>query len=237
MKNNWDVVSAESPEWDGLVYWDDDVAPKEKVRSMKVKVGASRMTDEELRDYVNNVVASGAGKAELEDATPPFADLVVLAGECDTAFIAEGMKRDEFNAKTALRVAKCNEVRVAINSFAQSVDAIYEGDAASLQAVGLSIRNPIQPIGALPAPGNVRSYSGPMEGTIRVRWNRVRGRTHYQLECASDPNGPWSLVYSAGDVQADCGGLTSGTEYWFRVRAVGAAGPSPWSDITRRRAA
>ena len=30
--------------------------------------------------------------------------------------------------------------------------------------------------------------------------------------------------------------LTSGTQYWFRVRAIGAAGPSAWSDPATKRA-
>ena len=31
-------------------------------------------------------------------------------------------------------------------------------------------------------------------------------------------------------------GLVRGTQYWFRVRAIGAAGPSAWSDPATKRA-
>jgi hypothetical protein len=31
-------------------------------------------------------------------------------------------------------------------------------------------------------------------------------------------------------------GLVSGTQYWFRVRAIGAAGPGPCSDLATKRA-
>ena len=31
-------------------------------------------------------------------------------------------------------------------------------------------------------------------------------------------------------------GLISGTQYWFQVRAIGAAGPSAWSDLATKRA-
>ena len=31
-------------------------------------------------------------------------------------------------------------------------------------------------------------------------------------------------------------GLTSGTQYWFQVCAIGAAGPSAWSDPATKRA-
>lgn len=31
-------------------------------------------------------------------------------------------------------------------------------------------------------------------------------------------------------------GLTSGTQYWFSVRAIGAAGPSAWRDPATKRA-
>ena len=30
--------------------------------------------------------------------------------------------------------------------------------------------------------------------------------------------------------KATVSGLATGTKYWFRVRAIGAAGPGPWSD-------
>ena len=30
-------------------------------------------------------------------------------------------------------------------------------------------------------------------------------------------------------------GLTSGTQYWFQVCAIGAAGPSAWSDPATKR--
>jgi hypothetical protein len=30
--------------------------------------------------------------------------------------------------------------------------------------------------------------------------------------------------------------LVSGTQYWFRVRTIGAAGPSAWSDPAIKRA-
>ena len=39
-------------------------------------------------------------------------------------------------------------------------------------------------------------------------------------------------------VELKCSGssMTPGAEYFFRVRVQGAAGNSPWSDITKRRA-
>jgi hypothetical protein len=237
MNNEWDYEGPGlPPEWDGEFYWDDESAPMLKGKHMKVKVGASRMTDAEVIAFVNNIIANGTGKPELADATPPLADMTTLAGECETAMEEESTALDTYNAKVSTREVKLAALRVALNSFAQSVDTLYGGDAASLQAIGLPLRGTPQPVGALPAPGNLRSYAGPDEECIRLRWNKVRGANHYELFHATNPAGPWTWVTSPVGTRTECLELTSGTEYYFRVRAVGAAGKGAWSDITRKRA-
>jgi hypothetical protein len=204
---------------------------------MRVKTGASRMNDNQLLAHAENVVTSSTGKTELDDTTPTKTDLGTAVTALKNARTAEGTARDIYFAKVSDRKEKAKTVRRVLVAFAQSADALYSGDATSLQAIGLEVRGEPQPVGLLPAPENVRAFSGPMDGAIKVRWNARRGRTHYELECASSPDGPWRLCYSGADVQSMCTELTPGVEHWFRVRAFSAAGPSPWSNLVRRRAA
>jgi hypothetical protein len=104
--------------------------------------------------------------------------------------------------------------------------------------VGLDVTNPPAPRGPLAAPINLQSFIGDLEGTIHLQWERVIRRDYYVLECAQSASGPWTQVYGGKKTRTTCGGLTPGAEYFFRVRAAGGTtGTSPWSDITRKRAA
>jgi hypothetical protein len=84
---------------------------------------------------------------------------------------------------------------------------------------------------------NLSSEPGELEGTILVKWDSLGiGRPTYFLECAQNVNGPWVLTQAVTAASAVCASLTPGGEYFFRVRAHGAAGYSAYSDITRAHA-
>jgi hypothetical protein len=91
-------------------------------------------------------------------------------------------------------------------------------------------------LGVLPAPIHFRSRPGKLDGTIDVRWRDVRGRSLFVLECAEAADGPWTKVFEGPRTKFTCSGLVSGKEHFFRVRAIGTAGPGTWSDITKRTA-
>ena len=63
------------------------------------------------------------------------------------------------------------------------------------------------------------------------------GGCSYVVECATNPNGPWTQVAVTTRANYTATGLASGTKYWFHVRAAGAAGPGPWSELVVKMAA
>jgi len=87
------------------------------------------------------------------------------------------------------------------------------------------------------APQNLVADFGALEGTSVLNWGSVRGGKSYLVDCASNSNGPWTQVAVTTDTQAVISNLVSGTKYYFRVRALGAAGLGPWSDIAAKMAA
>ena len=64
----------------------------------------------------------------------------------------------------------------------------------------------------------------------------MKGRDFYTSEVAEHSEGPWTEFYKGKAGNTTCEDLVSGKEYYFRVRAWGAAGPGTWSDITKTRA-
>jgi len=110
------------------------------------------------------------------------------------------------------------------------------GDALKIQSAGFSVKSTAAPVGELPAPQNLSATGGDLEGECDLHWNPVNGRTNYVGEHRTTPSGPWIQFYAGKKSSATATGLVAGTQYDFRVRAVGAAGPGAWSDIAQSRA-
>ena len=78
---------------------------------------------------------------------------------------------------------------------------------------------------------------GDFENTVDLTWDAIRrGVQTCVAEQATASSGPWTQCYVGKASKCTVPGLTSGTQYWFQVRAIGAASPSAWSDPTTKRA-
>ncbi len=109
------------------------------------------------------------------------------------------------------------------------------GNPATLESSGFLLKAPRQPVGVLAPPTNLRAEPG-QEGTCTVRCNTARGGRLYEIECAPQVNGPWTPIYKGTRASCLATNLAPGTQYWFRARVFGSAGPSDWSDPITRRA-
>ena len=204
----------------------------------KVKTGASKLSDDDFLQLVENIMASATGKVELATSPVTLVQLGTLKTDCAEAQDAEAMAVDDLALRRTERADSFVLLRGAVEGFAKHAGTVYQHDKAKLQAISLDVTAPPYVPGPLPAPGNLQSFTGDMEGTIHLQWERVLRREVYEAECASSANGPWTRIYNSRKTRTTCGGLTPGAEYWFRVRATGGTtGTSPWSDITRKRAA
>jgi len=110
------------------------------------------------------------------------------------------------------------------------------GDGAKLEGGGFPLERPRTPVGPLPAPTGLAAKAGAAPGTSACKWKRGRGDRSYIAQCATSPAGPWTTFYVGTKANCLAENLTSGTLYYFHVAAVGAAGQSPWSDISEKRA-
>ena len=77
----------------------------------------------------------------------------------------------------------------------------------------------------------------PPTGVCYHYWDAIkRGVQTYVAERATASEGPWTQCYVGKLSNCTDTGLVSDTEYWYRVPAIGAAGPSAWSDRASKRA-
>ena len=196
------------------------------------------MTNAEVLQLVTDIIAGATGKAELATSPVTLAQLTTLKTEGQAALNAESLADDALSTRRTELADKFVEIRKAVDGFAQHAGTVYDHDKASLQAIGLDVASPPVPTGPLPAPSNLQSFTGDMEGTIHLQWDPVIRRDVYLAECAQSAAGPWTSAYSGKRARTTCSGLTPGAEYFFRVKAQGGTTQySPWSDITKKRAA
>jgi hypothetical protein len=121
-------------------------------------------------------------------------------------------------------------------SLASYVEGASKNNPATLESSGFPLAAPRQPVGIMAPPTNVRVESGQV-GTCLVRWSRDRGSLTFTAEYATNPMGPWTVFYSGSRARGVASALPSGTPHWFRVRVMGSAGPSDWSDSVCKRPA
>lgn len=120
-----------------------------------------------------------------------------------------------------------------VTQVAGGVQEQSEGDGAKIVSAGFQAKNGSTPIGPLHPPVNLEAVTNGHAGQVRLRWNPVRGADSYEVQISSaDPdleaNWKHRAVAAASRITLD--GLTSVSRCWFRVRGVGAFGPSGLSD-------
>ena len=186
--------------------------------------------------FYRNVVAALTGHAAFPNppVTVPNFSTQIDDVEAKVAVVAA--------AKTALVLAEWN-LQQAVDTMDTSgcalagyVESASMNNPAPLESSGFTLTAPRTPAGILPAPTNLRVEPGQI-GTCLLKWDRDRGARSWKVQCAPEPSGPWTEIYYGTRATCVATGLTSGSQYWFRVQALGTAGPSDWSDPAAKRAA
>ena len=130
-----------------------------------------------------------------------------------------------------------SQFRDRANSERAGAAAKSETPAAPEARGGWELQAARAPVGQFPQPANLVATGGYLEGTVDLSWDALRrGVQTYIAQQALSPSGPWTQCYVGKASSCTVTGLTSGTQYWFQVSAIGAAGPSAWSDPATKRA-
>ncbi len=186
-------------------------------------------------------IAAMAGAGPL--ATYPVADRKPSDAEMQTAQDELVDAQAEVDAaETALKAAKANRDAkeaawdIVITARANHCESVTPTDLVALASTALPLRANPSPIGQLPAPGNLVVKDSAYEGQADLTCEVVDGAGTYEWQCRLHTEGStWETKSSTTARKTKITGLTPGQQYAFRVRAIGAAGPGPWSDEAVKR--
>ncbi|MBP6573371.1 MAG: fibronectin type III domain-containing protein [Flavobacteriales bacterium] len=195
-----------------------------------VKLALSQLSPAKLVERARAIVLALTGNLAYTTPNPPLVDITAAADAletADTAVLNNGGKQDYL-----ARNERMQELRDKLTLLGAYVQVTSGGDPEKILSAGYPTRKAPEPVGLVPAPKYIFAVASALTGVIDLRWGRVRGRMFYEVEInlGNVLNNDWKpLVAQSANVYAATG-LASDVLISFRVRAVGAAGPGPWSD-------
>ena len=190
------------------------------------------MTDVQVIQFAKQVHTALTGNPNVPAPNPPlstFQSLIATAESSMDAYEAEkGILRNKKNLRDEAMKALCNGLRLE----AHTVQAATSGDPDKMDTAGFRTGKRPSPVGVPAQVTGLVLEAGPIECTLKAAWKPVRGVKVYEIETGLDPIGAntWTYKGTATKAKAVMNSFISGTRIWLHVRAIGAAGPGPWSD-------
>ncbi|HEY1768859.1 MAG TPA: hypothetical protein VGG02_01210 [Chthoniobacterales bacterium] len=178
---------------------------------------------------VDVIILAMTGNANY---TSPLPVLVDVKAANDAAKAALAAAADGGRVLTAIKNAKMAQLVAIVRPLAYYVTVTANGDMAILLSSGFPIQQPTrQPIGPLPTPTAPVATAGEMFGTFFASTVAINGAYIYNWRVALAAT-PTVFVFQKQTTRADVEvtGMNRGDIYIVQVNAVGAAGPSEYSD-------
>ncbi len=138
----------------------------------------------------------------------------------------------------AERIESRADFLVIGRQWANFVEANCDGLLSTLLSSGFEARKAPTPSEQPEVPGSLGvGYWKEMSGLLRVYFKGNRNNRNYAVQYAESADGPWIDWPLASATRIKVTGLTPGTTYWFRVKAIGVKGmSSDWSSPTSKMA-
>ncbi|NEN23402.1 fibronectin type III domain-containing protein [Cryomorpha ignava] len=196
----------------------------------RLKIGLDRLKPSDLLAKAIDVETKLTGNPVFSNPVPALADLAAASTELEIRITASNMGD---RSAIARRKEQEKEVRYILRKLGSYVQLTSENDSDILSS-GFELSKTPVPLTSLSRPAALKAMRSDMEGRVNLTWAVVRGSNQYVVEVSSqDPinqTADWihTAYTSRSNHQID--NLQPGKYYWFRVRALGASGMSPYSD-------
>lgn len=221
----------------GLFY--DDATPGSVTSHpmKKAKVVFIRSDAESVAGVTESIVAAMTGNANFPTPAP------ALAGLSTKAAALRAKKADITQLESDLATARSDQKTMILDlkhdvfMLRDYVQDESDGDESKIHSAGMQVVGERQPVGPMPPVQNLKVLVSDMTGTLEAEWRPINGALVYLIETALTAEGQYTQVTACSRSHCTITDLVPGTKYWVRVRAVGAAGLGPYSDVAYKIAA
>jgi hypothetical protein len=208
---------------------------KGKTKMSKIKLSLLRMSIADVIVYLKKIVGKMTGNAKFNALAADVTALGTAVTTLETDNVNYEKSKSDTDTLMTTRdnsFATANQLAHALASGAEKITQ----DAADLQSGGWELVADRAPVGQLHPPANFHATGGDMSGSVDLGWDPQTGVQTHIVHWATAPAGPFTQGYVGKKSSCTITGLASGMEHWFRVQAVGAAGPSDWAGPISKRA-
>lgn len=226
---------------DSSVFWDmpeffydmqEEAAPNTNNKMAKPKLNLRGKTPLQKVQKTGDIVTSTTGNPDFTTPNPPLATLTAKADTLAAAISARDIAKQTLDEMQAALVAAELDLDTSLSLFSAYVESASGGIAQKILSTGLGVKGQASPVGPLPQVENLDATATDVEGSVLLRWKPRKGAKTYEVQTCPDPitSAGWTTVGQPTKATLTVTGLPSGGRCWFRVRAIGTAGPGPWSD-------
>jgi len=198
----------------------------------RVKLNLGRLSVTEKIARGRHIVSKLTDNASFSHPHPPLAEVTTAVDELETAFGRVQSARSEVTTRVGTQDTAEKKLDQLLTRLGNYVESIAGTDETLIASAGLEVRGARSSATVPTVPQGVTAAVGEHDGEIILSWKAVPNSYVYIIESSLDPaNGAtWTHVGIATAANKAVGNLTTGKRYWFRVKTVGAAGESGWSE-------
>lgn len=203
-----------------------------------VSLGLARITASALLVKARNMVTKLTGNLAFTTPTPALVDVTAACESLEVAISAHQLNPGP--GELIDRDVAFDKLKTLVTDLGGYVQSASNGNLELIKSAGCVVRRSPSPIGPMAQARDLVAEPSLYRGRIELRWRGVRGRSVYQLDyCLGDPNvdANWKMLGLTSKNRYTADGLQSDGLYFFRVRAIGAAGAGPLSDSAQAKAA
>jgi hypothetical protein len=170
------------------------------------------------------------------DFPNPNPDLPTLASQIaalEAGLLELAGMRANLRAKVSELNGLTRTVKESLAQLAAYVENTARRNPVKILSAGMEPRKDREPL-HMPRVERLEGEPGIEAGTVRLTWRRVVGRSFYEIDWALETD-QWKHLATSLKRSIMLPDLPGGAMAWFRVRAVSAKGPGPWSDPASAR--
>lgn len=205
--------------------------PGLRKQRMKVRNPVPGLPESERTPKAQDIHDHMAGNAHFPTTIPTMAVFQTHITNAETKFAAAVAAITAARTAVQAKRAAFDLMESDTSQLATDVENVANGDEEIILGAGFEVRAPSSPLGILPAPTGLVAVAGEFTGQLIATWDPVSGVKLYEVQNSSDPNleTGWATRGTTSKASIELNGLPRGGYCWVRVRAIGTAGPGPWS--------
>jgi fibronectin type III domain protein len=197
---------------------------------VRLNLGKLSVTDKIAKG--RQIVSAMTNNTSFPNPTPPLADVTGALDDLEKAFASVQSARSEVSTRAVTQDNQEDRVDQLLRQLAGYVESVAGKDDTLITSAGMETKATASAATAPTIPQAFSATAGEHEGEIILSWKPVPNARSYTIEFNLDPatTTSWAHLTIATSASKVITNLKSGTRYWFRVAAVGAAGQSGWSE-------